>query len=315
MSILVVGSVAFDSVKTPFGERQRTLGGSATHFSVSASFFTDVRVLAVVGDDFDAEAEAVFKERGIDLTDLQRVPGGRTFHWKGEYGYDLNTAQTLETHLNVFADFAPRLSEAARHTRVLFLGNIDPRLQQSVRDQSKAKLVALDTMNFWIEGSRDALVDALEGIDLLIINDAEARELAGEANLIRAARAIRALGPKRLVVKRGEFGAALFSEHGYFATPAYPVENVVDPTGAGDSFAGGVLGYLAAVSDTSDAALRRAIIYGSVMASFNVEEFSCDRLRRLTQGEIKERFRHFKALTHFEEVEFPGGASSEGFDE
>jgi sugar/nucleoside kinase (ribokinase family) len=306
MSILVVGSVAFDSVKTPFGERQRTLGGSATHFSVSASFFTEVRLVAVVGDDFDAEAEAVFHERGIDITDLQRIEGGTTFHWKGEYGYDLNTAKTLETHLNVFADFAPELSPAARRAPVLFLGNIHPSLQRSVREQSRAKLVALDTMNFWIEGSRDALLGALEGVDMLIINDAEARELAGEASLVKAARAIRAFGPTRLVVKRGEFGAALFSEHGYFATPAYPVEDVVDPTGAGDSFAGGLMGYLAAVNDTSDAALRRAIVYGSVMASFNVEEFSCDRLRRLTPGEISERFSRFKALTHFEEIEFPG---------
>jgi sugar/nucleoside kinase (ribokinase family) len=304
MAILVVGSVAFDSVRTPFGERDRILGGSATHFSVSASFFTDVRLVAVVGDDFSAEDEAVFHERGIDITDLQRVSGGKTFHWAGEYGYDLNTAHTLETHLNVFASFSPELTPASSQIPVLFLGNIDPTLQKRVRLQSDASFVALDTMNFWIEGRRSELEEALSDIHLLVINDAEARELAGDANLIRAARKIRDMGPKRLVVKRGEYGAALFSDHGYFATPAYPVEDVMDPTGAGDSFAGGLLGYLAAVGDFSDETMRRAIIYGSVMASFNVEAFSCERLRRLTFGEIAERFRQFKALTHFEEVEF-----------
>lgn len=308
MAILVVGTVAYDAIKTPFGERDRILGGSATHFSVSASFFTDVSVVAVVGDDFDSEA--VFLERGIDVTGLERVSGGKTFFWRGEYGYDLNVAHTRETQLNVIADFKPRLSEQALNSEYLFLANIDPRTQRAVREQSHAKLVALDTMNFWIEGSRDALVEALAGIDILVINDAEARELAGESSLMKAARAIRELGPRRLVIKRGEYGAALFSEHGYFATPAYPVENVVDPTGAGDSFAGGFMGYLAASGEATDAALRRAIIYGSVMASFNVEEFSCDRLRRLTQREITERFRHFKAITHFEEVEFSGRGAS-----
>ena len=306
MSILALGTVAFDSLKTPFGERARILGGSATHFSVSASYFTDVQLMAVVGDDFDADAEAVFHERGIDLTDLQRVPGGKTFFWKGEYGFDMNTAHTLETQLNVLTEFEVDLSENARRAPVLFLGNIDPRLQRQARAQSEASLVALDTMNFWIEGSRGALIEALGTVDLLVINDAEARELAGEPNVIRAAKAIRTMGPRIVVVKRGEFGAALFSEHGYFATPAYPVEEVVDPTGAGDSFAGGMLGYIAASGDTSDAGLRRAIIYGSVMASFIVEQFGCERLRRVTHAEIAERFRHFKQLTHFEEVEFNG---------
>jgi sugar/nucleoside kinase (ribokinase family) len=306
MSILVVGTVAYDSLKTPFGERPHILGGSATHFSISASFFADVRLVAVVGDDFADESEAVLRARGVDVADLVRLPGRKTFFWKGEYGYDLNTARTLETQLNALAEFDPELSEAAREAPVLFLANTDPKLQRKARLQSRAKLVALDTMNFWIEGSRDALVEAVSDVDLLVVNDAEAREFAGEANLIRAAREIRALGPKVLVVKRGEFGAALFSEHGYFATPAYPVEDVVDPTGAGDSFAGGMMGYLAASGDTSDAGLRRAIIYGSVMASFNVEEFGCERLLRLTHDEIAERFRHFKRLTHFEEVEFAG---------
>jgi sugar/nucleoside kinase (ribokinase family) len=310
MSILVAGTVAYDAVKTPFGERARTLGGSATHFSVAASFFTDVRIVAVIGDDF--EDESVFHERGIDTSDLKRVPGAKTFFWKGEYGFDLNTAHTLETHLNVLAEFDPKLSEAAVATPVLFLANTDPRIQRSIRKQSSADLVAMDTMNYWIEGSREALGEALQGVDMLVINDAEAREIARESNLVKAARAIREMGPKRLVVKRGEFGAALFSEHGYFATPAFPVENVVDPTGAGDSFAGGMMGYLAAVRDSSDATLRRAIIYGSVMASFNVEEFSCDRMRRLTHAEIAERFRQFKALTHFDEAEFAGRTGAGG---
>lgn len=306
MSILVVGTVAYDSLKTPFGERPHILGGSATHFSISASFFTDVRLMAVVGDDFAKEHVDLFHERRIDTTDLKRLPGRRTFFWKGEYGYDLNTAHTLETQINVLAEFDPELDETAREVPVLFLANTDPTLQRKARSQSNAGLVALDTMNFWIEGSRDALLEAIADVDMLVVNDAEAREFAGEANLIKAARKIRSWGPKILVVKRGEFGAALFSEHGYFATPAYPVEDVVDPTGAGDSFAGGMMGYLAASGDTTDAGLRRAIIYGSVMASFIVEEFGCERLLRLTHEEIAERFRHFKQLTHFEEVEFAG---------
>lgn len=306
MSILVVGTVAYDGIKTPFGERPHILGGSATHFSISASFFTDVRLMAVVGDDFEPESEQVLLDRGVDVTDLERLPGRKTFFWKGEYGYDLNTAHTLDTQINVLAEFDPQLDETAREVPYLFLANTDPTLQHQARKQSKAKLVALDTMNFWIEGKREALVTALSDVDLLVVNDAEARELAGESNLIRAARVIRGMGPKILVVKRGEFGAALFSDHGYFATPAFPIEEVIDPTGAGDSFAGGMMGYLAASNDTSDAGLRRAIIYGSVMASFNVEAFGCERLMSLTHAEIAERFRQFKALTTFEEVEFNG---------
>ncbi len=218
----------------------------------------------------------------------------------------MNTARTLETQLNVLTEFDPDLSDAAREIPVLFLANTDPKLQRKVRLQSHAKIVALDTMNFWIEGSREALLEAIADVDLLVVNDAEARELAGEANLIKAGRKIRTFGPKIVVAKRGEFGAALFSEHGYFATPAYPVEDVVDPTGAGDSFAGGMIGYLAASGETTDAGLRRAIIYGSVMASFNVEKFGCERFMSLTHHEIAERFRHFKQLTHFDEAEFTG---------
>lgn len=306
MSILVVGTVAYDAITTPFGERPHILGGSATHFSISSSFFTDVRLMAVVGDDFKPESEQVLLDRGVDVADLKRLPGRKTFFWKGEYGYDLNTAHTLDTQLNVLAEFDPHLGDSARDVPYLFLANTDPKLQRQARRQSNATLVALDTMNFWIEGAREALLEALSDIDLLVVNDAEARELAGESNLIKAARIIRGYGPKILVVKRGEFGAACFSDHGYFATPAYPVEDVVDPTGAGDSFAGGMMGYIAATNDTSDAGLRRAIIYGSVMASFNVEAFGCERLLTLTHTEIADRFRHFRELTTFEVVEFNG---------
>jgi sugar/nucleoside kinase (ribokinase family) len=300
MSLLVVGSVAIDSVRTPFGVRERSLGGAATHFSVAASFFTQVGVVAVVGEDFTAEDEAVFHERKIDTENLQRVPGGKTFRWVGEYGFDLNTAQTLDTELNVFADFRPQLSEAAKRAPFLFLANIQPGLQREVREQVDARFVAMDTMNYWIERTREELLQTIAGVDALIINDAEARELAGEPNLIRAARKVLTLGPQMLVVKRGEYGAAYFTRDSYFATPAFPLESVFDPTGAGDSFAGGFMGYLAQADRIDDATLRRAIIYGSVMASFNVEEFSCDRLRRLTTEEIRARFREFKEFTQFE---------------
>ncbi len=304
MSILVVGSVAFDSVKTPFGERDRILGGSATYFSVAASFFTDVRVVAVVGEDFGPADEAVFLEREIDISDLERVPG-RSFHWSGEYGYDLNIAHTRDTQLNVFADFKPKLSAGARETPYLFLGNIQPQLQVEVREQVAAKLVAADTMNYWINNTPEKLGEMLKRIDLLVINDAEAREIAREANLVRAARRVLSMGPKRLVVKRGEYGAAMFTENSYFATPAYPLEEVFDPTGAGDTFAGGFMGYLAATNATDEAGVRRAIIYGSVMASFSVEEFGCDRLRRLTYDEINARFRELRAFSNFEEADMP----------
>jgi sugar/nucleoside kinase (ribokinase family) len=301
MSILVVGSVAFDSIKTPFGEKEHILGGAASYFSVAASFFTDVRIVAVVGDDFGAEEEAVFHERQIDLSDLERIKGQQSFHWRGEYGYDLNVAHTLDTQLNVFADFKPKLSDEARRTPYLFLGNIQPQLQSEVRQQVGAKLVAADTMNYWIESAKPELLEMLKGIDVLIINDAEARELAKEANLIKAARRILTFGPKRLVVKRGEYGAAMFTESTYFAIPAYPLEEVFDPTGAGDSFAGGFMGYIAAADAVDEATMRRAIIYGSVMASYNVEQFSCERMRRLTHEEINRRFQELRAITHFEE--------------
>ena len=285
MSLLVVGSVAFDEVETPFGKCDKMLGGSASHFSISASFFTDVRVVAVVGGDFGDEEQNVFKAHGIDTSDLERIPEGQTFRWSGRYEYDLNVAHTLDTQLNVFADFKPKLSEAAKRSRLVFLGNIQPDLQREVRQQvPNAELVALDTMNLWIGATRESLQKTIECVDVMIINDAEARQLTELPNLIKAARTILSWGPKALVVKRGEYGAALFTKDSYFAIPAYPLESVFDPTGAGDTFAGGFMGYLASQEKLDEAAMRRAMIFGSVMASFNVEEFGTERVRRLTHS-------------------------------
>lgn len=311
MSLLVVGSVAFDAVETPFGKRDKMLGGSAAHFSISASFFTNVRVVGVVGGDFSREEEEVFTRHGVDTSDLERIPEGKTFLWRGRYEYDLNTAHTLDTQLNVFADFKPKLSEAARRSRLVFLGNIQPDLQREVREQVRgAELVALDTMNLWIEIARESLLEAIKSVDVVIINDAEARQLTAEPNLIRAAREILTWGPKALIVKRGEYGAALITPQTYFAIPAYPLESVFDPTGAGDTFAGGFMGYLASQEKLDEAAMRRAMIFGSVMASFNVEEFGTERVQRLTHEEINERFRAFKQMTHFEEIPFERAISA-----
>lgn len=299
MSLLVVGSVAIDSVKTPFGSRERSLGGAATHFAASASYFTDVSVVGVVGEDFTADDMAVFHERKINTENLQQIPGGKTFRWVGEYGFDLNSAQTIDTQLNVFGDFNPQLSDTAKKSPYLFLANILPQLQRQVREQVKCKFVAMDTMNYWIETAREELIKTIGVVDAVIINDSEARELAGESNLIKAAKKILTFGPKILIVKRGEYGAALFTKDSYFATVAYPLESVFDPTGAGDSFAGGFMGYIAKHDNLDDETIRRAIIHGSVMASFNVEEFSCDRLRRLTHPEIEARVDGFRKLTQF----------------
>jgi sugar/nucleoside kinase (ribokinase family) len=308
MSLLVVGSVAFDAVETPFGERPRMLGGSASHFSISASFFTDVRLVAVVGGDFGPSEEEIFASHHIDMTDLERIPDGKTFLWRGRYEYDLNVAHTLETQLNVFAGFEPKLSENSKQSRLVFLGNIQPDLQRGVREQvPQAELVALDTMNLWIDTTRDSLLKTVEVVDLVIINDAEARQLANEPNLIKAARKILSWGPHTLIVKRGEYGAAMFTKEEYFAIPAYPLEAVFDPTGAGDTFAGGLMGYLASQERIDEAAMRRAMIFGSVMASFNVEEFGTERVQRLTHEEINQRFRAFKRFTHFEEIPFERG--------
>ena len=305
MSLLVVGSVAFDAVETPFGKCEQMLGGSASHFSISASFFADVSIVGVVGGDFTEEDQKVFVEHNIGTGDLERVPSGKTFRWKGRYDYDLNIAHTLDTQLNVFADFKPKLSEDSRSSRLLFLGNIQPDLQREVREQMpNAELVALDTMNLWIENTRDSLLLTIRGVDVVIINDAEARQLTNIPNLIKAAREILSWGPRALIVKRGEYGAALFTANSYFAIPAYPLESVFDPTGAGDTFAGGFMGYLASQDNLDEATMRRAMIFGSVMASFNVEEFGTERVRRLTHSEINERFRSFKQMTNFEEIPF-----------
>jgi sugar/nucleoside kinase (ribokinase family) len=300
MDILVVGSVAFDSVETPFGRGDDVLGGSATYFSTSASFFTGVQLVAVVGEDFPDESRQFLTSRGVDLAGLQTCPG-KTFRWKGRYGYDLNEAHTLETHLNVFETFHPELPDTYRQAKFVFLANIDPELQLEVLQQvEKPKLIACDTMNFWIDGKRDALIRTLGHVDILVINEAEVRQLADEANLVKASRAVLAMGPKTLVVKRGEYGVLVFTEHSIFSAPAYPLEEVFDPTGAGDTFAGGFMGYLAATNNLSDETIRKATVFGSVMASFTVEDFSLDRLRKLTWSEIEDRFRRFQTLTAFE---------------
>jgi len=305
MSLLVVGSVAYDAVETPFGKCEKMLGGSASHFSISASFFTDVSIVGVVGGDF--EDQEVFESRGIGTRDLERIENGKTFRWEGRYDYDLNVAHTLNTELNVFADFQPKLSEESKRLRLLFLGNIQPDLQRGVREQMPdVELVALDTMNLWIEHTRDSLIRTIKGVDVVIINDAEARQLTGIPNIIKAARELLSWGPKALIIKRGEYGAALFTRDSYFAIPAYPLESVFDPTGAGDTFAGGFMGYLASQETLDESAMRRAMIFGSVMASFNVEEFGTERIRRLTHAEINDRFRAFKRMTYFEEIPFEG---------
>lgn len=300
MDILVIGSVAFDSVETPFGRGDDVLGGSATYFSTSASFFTGVQLVAVVGDDFPEEPRNFLLSRGVNLDGLQQRPG-QTFRWKGRYGYDLNEAHTLETHLNVFETFHPELPEHYRKAEYVFLANIDPELQLEVlRQVERPRLVACDTMNFWIEGKRDALVKTLAHVDILVINEGEVRQLAQEPNLVKASRAVLALGPKTLVVKRGEYGVLVFSEHSIFSAPAYPLEEVFDPTGAGDTFAGGFMGYLAATNNLTEASIRKATVFGSVMASFTVEDFSLNRLRSLTWDEVQDRFQRFRALTEFE---------------
>jgi sugar/nucleoside kinase (ribokinase family) len=302
MGILVVGSVALDSVKTPSGVKNDILGGSAMYFSVAASYFTEVSMVAVVGEDFPQEHVDFLQKKGIDTSGLQRRQGN-TFRWKGEYGSDLNTCTTLDTQLNVFADFSPKLLSAHRAQEYLFLGNIDPGLQRSVLEQvMRPKLVACDTMNYWIHNSKESLLKTLAKIDLLIINDAEARQLSDETNLVRAARRILSMGPKTLVIKRGEHGALLFNGNSIFNAPAYPLDTVMDPTGAGDSFAGGVMGYLSASRTSDDAALRKAVVFGSVMASFNVMDFGPRKLGDLTFTEIESRFREFHKLSFFEDI-------------
>lgn len=300
MPVLVVGSVAFDSLKTPYGEAKEILGGAATYFSITASYFAPVNIVAVVGDDFGAEQLKAFAGRPIDTTGIERA-AGRTFRWSGEYTGDMNEAKTLDTQLNVFERFQPKLPAPYLASDFVFLANIQPTLQLAVREQlPNAQLVGLDTMNFWINGTPEELRQTLARVDVLIINDKEARMIAGVDNLRRAAGAIRKLGPRTVVVKRGEYGACLFQDDSIFFAPGYPLEEVHDPTGAGDTFAGGFMGYLASAGEVNDRSLRRALVYGSVMASFAVEEFGVSRLLRLTRSEIDARFSEFKSMTHFE---------------
>jgi len=302
LSLTVVGSIAFDAVSTPFGEREKMLGGSAVHFSLAASFFTDVRVVGPVGEDFTGDELAVLENRGVLTEDIERVDGARTFFWKGHYEYDLNTAHTDDTQLNVFGDFDPKLSEASSGADMLFLANIQPELQRRVRAQCEgAGFAALDSMNLWIETARDSLVGAISEVDCVLINDAEIRQLTEQPNLARAARTVMEMGPKAVIAKQGEYGAALFTPTGFFALPGFPLEDVRDPTGAGDSFAGGFLGYLDSQSGPIDElALRRAMGYGTVLASFNVEEFGTERVSRLSREEIDSRMQALRSMTDFD---------------
>ncbi len=311
MSITVVGSIAYDAVKTPFGERERMLGGAATHFALAASFFDQVRIVGPIGEDF-AEADLeLLRGRGIDTSDIERVAGS-TFFWRGEYGWDLNSRETLDTQLGVFEEFEPKLSENSRACEVLFLANIQPELQLGVREQcERARFVALDSMNFWIEGAREQLLRVIELCDCVILNDAELRQLTAKPNLVSAAREILSWkpssgaacsGPSVIVAKQGEYGAALITREGFFSLPAYPLESVVDPTGAGDTFAGGFVGYIAArlgEEQVSDELLRRAMAHATALASFNVEEFGTERVARLTATEIAERVQDLREITHF----------------
>lgn len=305
MSLTVVGSVAFDALETPFGKRDKILGGAGTHFSLSASFFTNVRAVGVVGGDFGDEEWAVFKRHHINTDDIEIVPEGKTFFWSGRYDYDMNTAHTLDTQLNVFETFQPKLSDESKNSRLVFLANILPMLQKEVREQcEKAEFVAMDTMNFWISSMKDALIETIKVVDCIIINDAEARQLTDEPNIHKAAKAILDFGLKAVVIKRGEYGATLFTKDSYFVCPAYPLESVFDPTGAGDTFAGGFMGYLASQKEITEETMRRAMIYGSVMASFNVEKFGTERVDALEYSEINERFKKFKSMTHFDDIPF-----------
>lgn len=299
MKITVVGSVALDSIKTPFGEVEEALGGSATHFSSAASFFTGVNLVAVVGSDFPDKHIDYLKSKGIDVDGLE-VVDGLTFRWKGLYEYDLNTAHTLDTQLNVFRDFKPRLPESYKDSEIVFLANIDPELQLNVLKQVKnPKLTVVDTMNFWIEHKPEELKETISKVDIALMNDSEARELSKSHSLLDSARKILSWGPKAVIIKKGEHGVLLFTKDTHFAAPAFPLEEINDPTGAGDSFAGGFLGYLAKCGDFSEPCIRKAIVYGSVMASYNVEDFSCSRLARLTDDEIESRYKIFEKITTF----------------
>ena len=304
MAVTVVGSIAFDAVKTPFGEREKMLGGAAVHFALAASFFDEVRVVGPVGDDFGDAEFAVLGTRGIDVSDVERVPG-ETFFWAGEYGWDLNSRETLDTRLGVFETFEPKLSQAARDSEVLFLANIQPDIQRAVREQcTGARFAALDSMNLWIDIARDSLVSAIGSVDCLVLNDAELKQLTNMPNMVRAAREVLSWGPpgpNAIIAKQGEYGAALITKENFFSLPAFPLEDVVDPTGAGDTFAGGFVGYLAANggSGGDEEVLRRAMAYGTALASYNVEEFGTERVARLTGDEVAARVRELELYTNF----------------
>jgi sugar/nucleoside kinase (ribokinase family) len=301
MSVLVVGSVALDSVETPFGKADNVIGGSGTFFSASASHLAPVQLVGVVGNDYPLQQLEPLKKRGVDMAGLEQADGN-SFRWRGRYRHDLNSAETLETHLGVFSHFSPKIPPQFRSAPFVFLANIDPRLQLEVLKQvQKPTLVACDTMNFWIESRRPDIIELIKHVDLITLNDAEARQLTDCFNLVKAARWIMEHGPKMVVIKKGEHGAFLFRENSIFFAPAYPLESVFDPTGAGDSFAGGFMGYLARSGDLSEANLRRAVVYGSAMGSFAVEKFSVQRLLEITPQDIASRVRDFHALVAFEE--------------
>jgi sugar/nucleoside kinase (ribokinase family) len=293
MTVTVVGSIAYDRVKTPFGERERMLGGAATHFALAASFFDSVRAVGPVGDDFADPDFATLSLRGTSTDDVEVVEGGKTFFWHGEYGWDLNTRETLDTQLGVFETFDPKLSQASKDAEVLFLANIQPDVQRAVREQSSAGFVAMDSMNLWIDIARDSLVQTIAGVDCVILNDAELRQLTGKPNLVTAAREVLTMGPSVVVAKQGEYGAALITDDEFFSLPAYPLESVVDPTGAGDTFAGGFVGFLA----KNPGEFRKAMAYGTALASFNVEEFGTERVARLTLDEVEARVSTLGAIT------------------
>lgn len=305
MSLLVVGSLALDTIETPFGKAENTVGGSATFISTAASYFIQpVRLVGVVGGDFPKAELEFLEQREIDLEGLQIIENGKTFHWHGKYSYDLNSRDSLTTDLNVFADFEPVIPSSFRKSQYICLGNINPELQKKVFMQlENPKLVVADTMNFWIEGKHDALLDVLQYINIFILNDSEARELSKEYNLFKAAHKIQNMGPKIVIIKKGEHGALLFYENEMFSAPAYPLESIYDPTGAGDSFAGGFIGYLAKTDDLSYENMKRAVVFGSTVASFCVEKFSLDGLRDLSTFEIKDRFNEFKRFSAFEDGE------------
>jgi len=308
MSLTVVGSIAYDAVKTPFGERERMLGGAATHFALAASFFDEVRAVGPVGDDFDEESWRILQTRGTVTDDVERVEGGKTFFWKGEYSANLNQRETHVTDLNVFETFSPKLSQASQDADVLFLANIQPDLQRAVREQcTGARFSALDTMNLWIDIAHESLVNTIKTVDCLIVNDGEVKQLTDEPNLVRAARAVMEMGPRVVVVKQGEYGSAMYTAEGVFGLPSYPTADVVDPTGAGDTFAGGFMGYIAAHADEeiSDELLRRAMAYGTALASFNVEAFGTERMQTLTPDEVNGRVAELERATRFDATPVP----------